>query len=116
MTVFLASKQSELSLFLAGLVGREPDLSPSIGIEYQTERIFDRLRKILDSHQINLIDVVNLRIYLKDVTSWKKDVLPIVERMFNGTIPPCTVIGVSALVEEWMEIEIEVVASLTVEP
>lgn len=116
MTVFLASKQSGATLFLSGLVGREPDLSPSVGIGYQTERIFVRMRENLDSQKISLSNVVNIRIYLIDVTSWKKDVLPIVESMFNGTIPPCTVIGVSALVEEWMEIEIEVVASLTLEP
>ena len=116
MTVFLPSKQSDSALFLAGLVGREPDLSPSIGIGYQTERIFDRLSKILDTHQIGLVDVVNIRIYLLDVNAWKKDVFPIVDKMFSGSVPPCTVVGVSALVEEWMEIEIEVVASLTVEP
>lgn len=116
MSVFLASKQSESTLFLAGLVGRESDLSPSIGIGYQTERIFARLIKILESHQVSLSKVVNIKIYLTDVTSWKNEVLPIVVRMFDETIPPCTVIGVSALVEEWMEIEIDIVASLSVMP
>ena len=116
MTVFLAAKQSDSTLFLAGLVGREPDLSPSIGIGYQTERIFARLTKILDAHQIGLANVVNIKISLLDVTTWKEVVFPIVDKMFNGTVPPCAVVGVSALVEEWMEIEIEVVASLTVEP
>ena len=97
-------------------MGRESDLSPSIGIGYQTERTFARLIKILESHQIGLSEVVNIKIYLTDVRSWKKDVLPIVATMFHETIPPCTVIGVSALVEEWMEIEIDIVASLSVMP
>jgi enamine deaminase RidA (YjgF/YER057c/UK114 family) len=51
-------------------------------------------------------DIARLRVYLLDVTTWPT-VRAQFEDFFGSTCPPCTVVGVVALVEPEMLIEID---------
>ena len=51
--------------------------------------------------------VVRLRVYLLDVQEWSS-AAPVLDAWFGGKLPPTTVVGVVALVEPWMRVEVEV--------
>lgn len=116
MTEFRETAQAGSTLFVMGLVGREKDGSPAVDIARQTTNSLDRLESLLSTRHLTLVDIARLRIYLTDIGNWRDRVLSLVDSRFTGSLPPCTVVGVSALVEPWMLIEIEVEAVVSTNP
>ncbi len=112
MTEYRMTSVASPVLFVSGLVGRDESGGPVVGTVKQTERIFERLVPVLNSAQLELDSVVRLRVYLTDIEDWPR-VAEVVSDRFSGSIPPCTVLGVSALVQPWMGIEIDFEAGLS---
>lgn len=94
-------------LFLAGFVGREASGQPIHELIGQARRTLARIEAELSRYGADRSSIRRLRVYVTDVGRWG-DVLPILEEWFAGEIPPCVVVEVNALVEPWMQIEIEV--------
>jgi enamine deaminase RidA (YjgF/YER057c/UK114 family) len=100
------------TVFVAGMVGRAADGAPLTDIGSQVDRAIARLREALAEESLELSDVVRLRVFLTDIATWSAPVGPALDAAFGGTFPPATVVGVSALVEPWMGIELEVEAAV----
>jgi enamine deaminase RidA (YjgF/YER057c/UK114 family) len=95
-------------MFVRGIVGREQDRSPSNDVQKQTARIFEQVKDVLGKNDLSPNNIVRIRVYLIAITDWACTVQLQLAEFFGGDIPPCTVTIVSALVEDWMQIEIEV--------
>ena len=97
--------------FVIGMVGRTPD-GPVIdgGIRPQTRRSLERIEEVLAEVGATRTDVVRLRFYLTDMRQWP-DAREEIDAFFGERCPPSTCVGVTALVEPGMLIEIEVEAS-----
>jgi enamine deaminase RidA (YjgF/YER057c/UK114 family) len=99
------------TLFIAGLVGREHDGSPCPELDRQVTRTVERLGELLASEGLTPRDLVRVRVYLTDVSHWSTLVLPRLAALVDDVMPPATVVGVAALVEPWMAVEIDAEAS-----
>ena len=108
MTVFVELAVSGVTGHVVGIVGRGVDGVPVQGAHDQTNRAIERLRDLLERHGAGMDSVVRLRVYLTEMTDWSTTVLPLVSAGWASKIPPCTVVGIAALVEPWMRVEFEV--------
>lgn len=106
------TEEASRILFVSGLVGRDEAGSPISGTVNQTTRIFDRLAQVLESRRLGFESVVRVRAYLTDISDWPH-VSTLLEGRFAASVPPCTVLGVSALVQPWMRVEMDFEARLS---
>lgn len=114
MTLYRRMAFSTRTAHVAGMVGRDPAGGQVSGVVGQARRAVARLADALaeEGPGLQLSDVVRLRVYLTDVRDWSASVLPVLDDAFEGTLPPCTVLGAVALVEDWMEVELEAEAAV----
>jgi enamine deaminase RidA (YjgF/YER057c/UK114 family) len=94
------------SILLSGMVGRGPDGKVAAGLVTQTQLTLGRIERTLETFGKGRKDIARLRIYLTDITSWPA-VRSELEAFFGPDCPSCTVVGVVALVEPEMLIEID---------
>ncbi len=112
MVTYRTSAVAGTTVFVAGMVGRDPAGQGLDGLGPQAARSLERIAGVLAVHGLDLSDVVRLRIYMIDISSWPTEVRPVVAKAFADELPPAAVLEVGAFVEPWMEIEIEVEAGL----
>jgi enamine deaminase RidA (YjgF/YER057c/UK114 family) len=93
-------------ILLGGAVGRGPDGKLVPGIVPQTQAALGRIEATLKTLGKTRNEIARLRIYLIDVAAWPT-VRAELEAFFGPICPPCTVVGVTALVEPAMLIEID---------
>lgn len=95
---------------LAGMVGRDSAGAIVPGLVPQTVLSLDRVECALAEVRLSRGAICSIRISMVDVTRWP-EVRDAVVQWFGGTVPPCTVVGVTGLVDPAMEIEIETLAT-----
>jgi enamine deaminase RidA (YjgF/YER057c/UK114 family) len=106
MSEYRMTAEASHVLFVSGLVGRDEAGGPITGTVPQAQRIFERLQELLATLGLKFDSVVRVRIYLTDIAEWSA-VSAVVASRFAESVPPCTVLGVTALVEPWMGVEID---------
>jgi enamine deaminase RidA (YjgF/YER057c/UK114 family) len=89
-----------------GMVGRDVNGALVSGTAAQAHRALERVEEALDEVGLNRASIVRLRLYLVDISEWST-VREEVIQFFGEEWPPTTVVGVSALVEPAMRVEIE---------
>jgi enamine deaminase RidA (YjgF/YER057c/UK114 family) len=75
----------------------------------QTKQAIANVRSALDKLGVSLADVVRTRIFVTDMSRWEECGRAHAEA-FAGTMPATTMIGVSALIDSRMLVEVEAVA------
>jgi len=103
---FRPSTKTGDAILLSGMVGRGPDGKVAAGLVTQTQLTLGRIERTLQTFGKGRGDIARLRIYLTDITSWPS-VRSELEAFFGPDCPSCTVLGVVALVEPEMLIEID---------
>jgi len=78
----------------------------------QTKTIIDKLETVLHQAESNLEDIVRLRVYVTDISKWE-EVGRALGETFKKIKPAQTLVGVSALVDPKMMVEIEAEAVLS---
>ena len=78
----------------------------------QTKTIIDKLEIVLHQAESNLEDIVRLRVYVTDISKWE-EVGRALGETFMKIKPAQTLVGVSALVDPKMMVEIEAEAVLS---
>ena len=78
----------------------------------QTKTIIDKLEIVLHQAESNLEDIVRLRVYVTDISKWE-EVGRALGETFKKIKPAQTLVGVSALVDSKMMVEIEAEAVLS---
>lgn len=97
-------------LFVAGQVGLDPKTRQLVpgGMEAETVQIMENIKAILKAANLDLTQVVNTTIYLKDISNFAK-VNEIYGKYFTTDFPARTTVGVANLPGN-ANIEIAVVA------
>lgn len=103
---FRTSGSAGRFLALAGMVGRDHDGGPVVGLLPQTVRALERIEAVLAEHGLDRSHIIRLRVYMVDVAGWPA-VLEVLTEWFGPTLPAATVLGGVTLVEPWMLIEID---------
>ncbi|MDP6174497.1 MAG: RidA family protein [Rhodospirillales bacterium] len=97
-------------LFCAGQTGRGQDGEALVGIEAQAERVFERLRIILEEAGMGPENVVKMTQYVVD-----PDEIPIVlaarAHMLGEIKPPDTLLCIARLAHPDLRLEVELVAA-----
>jgi reactive intermediate/imine deaminase len=100
-------------LFVTGQLATDPDddsLPPPEGIEAQTHKVFDNLRRALEGAGSSFVDVVCLRVFLTD---FKRDYAAFNEiyKTYFGPprLPARTTVGVTALARGGI-VEVDMIA------
>jgi 2-iminobutanoate/2-iminopropanoate deaminase len=98
-------------VFVAGQIGLDPSTRQLVsgGIEAETLRTLDNIRAILVAAGLNMNDIVNTTIYLKDLANFQK-VNELYGKYFTGNFPARTTVGVANL-PGGANIEIAVIAA-----
>jgi enamine deaminase RidA (YjgF/YER057c/UK114 family) len=98
-------------LFVNGMVGRTPE-GPVVegGIRPQTRRCLERIEEVLAGEGRDRSHIVRCRFFVTDMRQWP-EAREEVDAFFGDRCPPSTALGITALVEPGMLIEIEVEAS-----
>ena len=78
----------------------------------QTKTIIDKLETVLHQAESNLEDIVRLRVYVTDISKWE-EVGRALGESFKKIKPAQTLVGVSALVDPKMMVEIEAEAVIS---
>jgi enamine deaminase RidA (YjgF/YER057c/UK114 family) len=101
-------------VFISGQVGVDAQkrLAGDGGFEAQTERAFDNLGTALAGSGATWADVVKLTIYVVRYEEVRATVIgrAIRARFAAGKLPTCSLIGVQALAESRLAIEVEAIA------
>ena len=101
-------------LFISGQVGvdAQKQLAGDGGFEAQTERAFENLGTALARSGATWGDVVKLTIYVVSYEEARAAVIgwAIRARFAAGMLPTCSLVGVQALAESRLTIEVEAVA------
>lgn len=98
-------------IFVAGQIGLEPTTRQLVtgGFEAEVTQTMNNVRAILVAAGLNMSDIVNTTIYLKDINNFQK-VNEIYGKYFTGNFPARTTVGVANL-PGGASIEITVVAT-----
>ena len=108
-------RKAEGLYFVAGQVGVDKSGNAPESFEDQFELVIENLSNVLESQNLGLSNIVNLRVYLADMTDF-----PILnqlfEKYFTGIAPSRECVGVQALPpvtknEVKLKIEISAVAA-----
>ena len=85
-------------LFVAGQIGLDPATRQLVagGFEAETTRSLENIKAILAAAQLQMSDIVNTTIYLKDISNFQK-VNEIYGNYFTGNFPARTTVGVANL-------------------
>lgn len=97
-------------LFVIGMVGRDESGKAVEGIERQTEVTLRSIEAALATKGRDRHAIVRLRFYVVDMRLWPA-AREVVDKFFEGDIPPSTAVGVTGLVEPQILIEIDAEAS-----
>ena len=98
-------------IFLTGLAALDEWGNPVFPGDYakQTEYIFSRIEDLLAEADATIYDIVRVVIYITDITKFD-DVAKIRNKYLWDVKPVSTLVGVSGIVKEGCNVEIEVTA------
>jgi enamine deaminase RidA (YjgF/YER057c/UK114 family) len=97
------------TLYIAGQVGRDADLNVVQGVEAQFVQAFENVATVLREAGASFDDVVDMVTYhvdMRDLPTF----LAVKDRYFTGRVPAWTAIGVSALANPGLLVEIKCIA------
>jgi len=85
-------------VFVAGQIGLNPQTRQLVagGFEEEAVQIMENIKAILRAANLNMDDIVNTTIYLKDIANFAK-VNDIYGKYFNGNFPARTTVGINNL-------------------
>lgn len=85
-------------VFVAGQIGLNPQTRQLVagGFEEEATQIMENIKAILRAANLNMEDIVNTTIYLKDIAQFAK-INDIYGKYFNGNFPARTTVGVNNL-------------------
>lgn len=85
-------------VFVAGQIGLNPQTRQLVagGFEEEATQIMENIKAILRAANLNMDDIVNTTIYLKDIAQFAK-INDIYGKYFNGNFPARTTVGVNNL-------------------
>lgn len=97
-------------LFISGQIALDPRTDKMVGdkVEEQTRYVMEIIRQILESHRLNMANVVSVTVYLKDLTQFRA-MDDVYETYFKSNLPARSVVEVSRLPRGAL-VEIAVVA------
>ena len=100
-------------VFITGQIATDPDddaLPPPVGIEAQTHKVMDNLKRVLKGGGLGLDRVVSARVFLTDFERDYATMNRIYESYFpSGRLPARTTVGVTHLARGGI-IEIDMIA------
>ncbi len=104
-----ATKMGNL-MYTAGQVGvdREKGEIPS-GVKEQTRLCFENLKAILEEAGTDFDNVLKANVYLTDISKDFEAMNEVYRQYFPGDFPARTAVGVEALANEDLKVEIELV-------
>lgn len=109
----IVGRPGEITLYVSGLTARDAD-GTIVGIGdvvRQTRQVFENMKSVLASAGATLDDVVQIRTYVVDITTW--DVIDPVWRRYWGKVwPASTLVEVRRLFDERQLIEMEAIARI----
>ena len=106
----LASRTPGL-IHVSGMTGFEPDMSVPEGVEAQMRLAYSSIQGILDHYGVTLADTVEQVVFAVGDMEAAVAAFNLVSReIFGDTPPPCTMVGVTALVDPRYKVEIKVTA------
>lgn len=100
-------------VYIAGLTARDKDQKAVGGGEYeQAKLIFQRMKHMVTAAGGSMKDVVKINMYLTRIEN-RAEVWRARREFFEGSFPVATLVGVKALAEDAILVEIEAVAVLS---
>ena len=97
---FALASRSRGLIHVSGMTGFEADLSVPEGIEAQMRLAYRNVQGILDHYGVTLADTVEQVVFaVGDVPTAVEAFNLVVREVFGDRQPPCTMVGVSALVD-----------------
>ncbi len=100
--------------FVSGQVAWHPDGTPApASLAEQTAVVVKNLRAALEALQATTDDIVQMRIYATDLNSETQEIaMTEIMRFLDGAQPSLTGIGVAALADPELQIEVEMVVQV----
>ena len=99
------------TLYIAGQVGRDPDLNVVSGSEAQFTQAFENVSKVLSAAGATFDDVVEMVTYHVDMRELPL-FMDVKNRYFDNRVPAWTGIGVTALAMPGLLVEIKCTAKI----
>lgn len=96
-------------LFVSGTMGLDANGAPGADLSTQLDLVWSNIRRILQSADMTVENIVRVTSYLRDVAYARENAEARVEAL-GGRAVPTTAIVVQTLVSDWL-VEIEVVAA-----
>ncbi len=94
---YSSAKEANGLLFIAGQVGIDPQTkTASNDFNQQLTQVLDNLTNVLISNKLSLRDVINVRIYLTDISKFNQ-MNKAYEQYFDGIAPSRECVGVADL-------------------
>ena len=105
--------QGGTMVFISGQVGVAPDGSTAVGLEAQSKQVHENLANCLKSVGATVKDVAKLNTYVVDYSPEKRGAISAGRRpVFGDSFPASTLIGVQALAQPALLIEVEAIVVL----
>lgn len=101
-------------LFLSGVVALRADGTPAADFEEGTELVFAALQAALERGGATFSDLIRVNVYIVDLTPERVAIYRTVRDRFldAANVPASTLIGISALVSDAFQIEIDAIAAV----
>jgi enamine deaminase RidA (YjgF/YER057c/UK114 family) len=104
------------TLYVAGQVGRTPELTVIRDPEAQFTACFENLRQVLTAAGCGLVDIVDMTTFHVDMAAHWQVFRAVKNRMLPRAAFPLTAIGVVALAEPGLLLEVKAVAVIPGSP
>lgn len=105
--------QGGTMVFISGQVGVAPDGTTAVGLEAQAKQVYENLANCLASVGATVNDVAKINTYVVDYSPEKREAISAGRRpVFGETFPASTLVGVQALAQPALLIEVEAVVVL----
>lgn len=97
------------TVYVSGTTGTDEQGKPVGDLSAQSRHALDKIQRALDQAGATLFDVVQTRIYVTDISRWE-DVGRVHAEFFRDVRPASTMVEVSRLIGDGIEVEIEALA------
>ena len=98
------------TLYVSGLTAMGSDAQKE-GVCLQTEEILSQIDRILIAEELTKNNIIKLTIYLADISSLSK-IREALFAFYEGALPACSLVEVSALISKELHVEIEAIIAL----
>ena len=98
------------TLYVSGLTAMGSDAQKE-EVCLQTEEILSQIDRILKAEELTKNNIIKLTIYLADISSLSK-IREVLFAFYEGALPACSLVEVSALISKELHVEIEAIIAL----